>query len=155
MSDQRFSDRLKRIEKRARGGPKADLMAGVGSIDDARQAAITESYPVLTMIVSAVTGFAALYYLQKQIGVEALQALLSTSDGAARLLQESPLLAASVGWLGLIGLALLAALVIRRIGASFRTFGFAGTAGAIGALAYEIADPVVLMGYIEAYVSAI
>lgn len=153
MSDQRFNDRLKRIEKRARGGPKPEIMAGVGDVKQARKAAIGEPFPFLSMVLGAVSGFAALYSVQQQLGLSDLQALVAAPAEAVVLAQENPVLGASGVCLALICTVFLLALMVRGIGSRVHAFAFTGVAGALAAVAASLTDPDKLMALIATYTS--
>jgi hypothetical protein len=154
VSDQRFTDRVKRIEKRAQRGQPVELMAGVGPIKSAREAAIARSYPLGMLILGAVSGFVALQQVRKHMELSGMTALFSAPQEAIALALANPMAAVSAGWLAFIGLPFVFALLFRNLDGALRTFGFAGMAGMLTQVAYSMADPVALMALVEPYLPA-
>lgn len=142
MSDQRFSERLKRIEQRQRGGPVPELLAGVGDVRAARAAAaVRRPAPHLTMLLGGVTGFAAFFHVFQQLGPAGLDALAASPAQVAVLAQGDPVLGVAAVWLAVIGAACVLALALRRGAPRVRAFGVTGAAGGLAAAAALVADP--------------
>ncbi len=75
MSDQRFSDRLKRIEARGRVGGPAELIAGVGDVTEAKEAVTGQSRgSIVLALFGALVGVWALHILKSQVGLNELLA---------------------------------------------------------------------------------
>lgn len=151
MSDHRFNDRLKRIQHRARSGAQPDILAGVGDVKQAREAARRAPFPLWSMVLGSVTGFAALWHVLQQLGLAGVSALARAPDQALALAQDNPGLGAAGASLALIGVAFVLVLTLRRRGARVHAFAFTGVAGALAALAFSLADPDRLVALITQY----
>ncbi len=140
MSDQRFSDRLKRIEARNAGGFHAELLAGVGEVAEAKKTATShdpdrpKASLILAMLGAAV-GFFAFQTMRDTLGIEALTTL---QPGALLAIGRSdPLIGASFGVLGLCGLMALFSLLRGR--KAFRMMSFSWAAvGAVVSSAFVL-----------------
>ncbi len=151
MSNQVFDSRVERIAKLHKNGPSVDMLAGIGSLDEARKTAgmsrrqrrakkLGGGAPLLSLILGGAAGFAAVHLLNDGLGFDGLVALAHTPDKIVPLAQADQMLGAAGAGLAAVvlmfGYGLLNGGKARRAHA----FGFAGMAGAMAAAATQLVD---------------
>ncbi len=150
MADQVFTNRLTRINKRQKRGAKLDFLAGAGELRHTRIDTGAREVPLGIMLVSAVSGFAALSYAKAHLAPDDLSTLAQSREALPSLAQSHPELVAALACLALIACTFLLAVLLRhRIGTRVHAFGFAGAAGLVAQHAYEIADPAALAALVN------
>ncbi|MEP4195858.1 MAG: hypothetical protein ABJL99_09510 [Aliishimia sp.] len=152
MTDKRFSDRLKRIDKRLAGGAKPEMLAGIGDVAHAKREAARTGFPFLSMVMGAGLGYGALYLLNDRLGLEGALALIETPAQAVPLAQSDM----ALGGAG-AGLATLVALFLYALFKGYKApklhaFSFSALAGACAAAAVVLMRPDVLMALVENYI---
>lgn len=132
MADRRFDDRLKRIAVRKRGGPHAELLAGVGDLSDARAAAGAQppSASFLLIILGALTGFLGFDILDDMLGLNALLAM--TPSALFALAKIEPRIAVASGALGICAFMALYSFIRGRNAAGMMSFSFSAIGAALG-----------------------
>ena len=130
MGDKIFEDRLRRIAERTHGGTQVELLAGVGEISQAKEAAepVKKGSLVLAAL-GATTGFGAFKVLRDQVGIEAMMTL--PPDVLIHLATSEPMIGAAAGVLALCAFLLLVSFLRGRKAVSMLSF----TGAAIGAAA--------------------
>lgn len=151
MSDNRFNDRLKRIKKSHRGGPKAEIIAGVGSVSKAKRQAGRVPMPWITMIFGAAAGYGALHVLHTRLGLDGARALLEAPEQAVPLATGDLMLGSAGVGAALITLLFLYALTKGYKAPRLHAFAFAAVAGAMGAAAAVLYQPDFIAGLVSQY----
>ena len=130
MGDKRFEERLQRIAHRTRGGAQAELLAGVGEISEAKEAA--EPVKPGSLVLAALgagTGFAALKVIRDNVGLETL--LATPPDALIELGRADPMVGAAGAVLGLCVLFLLTSFVRGRKAVKMLSFSGAAVGAAV------------------------
>lgn len=133
MSDHRFTDRLKRIETRQRSGAPVQILAGVGDVKEAEEAA--EGKPRASLILAllgASAGVWSLQVLKNQVGLNGL--LSYPPEMLLEIALAEPMIGAAAGLL--VTSALLAVISFLKGRKAFKimSFSWAALGGAIGGL---------------------
>lgn len=131
MADKRFDDRLKRIADRTKHGHHAELLAGVGDVNTAKDEAENAATPkpsLLLVALGAVIGFVVFRMFRDLVGLEALMAM--PPEMLMEIVQSEPMIGATAGFLALI--VFLALISFFRGRRAVKMLSFAG--GAVGAI---------------------
>lgn len=131
MGDHRFDNRLKRIEARHKGKPAVELLAGVGDVNEAAEAA--EGKPRASLIlalIGSVVGVWALQVLKSQVGLESL--LSYPPEMLLEIAMSEPMIGAAGGILALSALLAIFSLLRGRKAFRMMSFSWAAVGGALG-----------------------
>lgn len=75
MGDKRFTDRIKRIEKRTKHGNSMELIAGVGAVKQAKAKAVAAHHPNVSPFLILFGGVAGVFtfgFLRDRVGLEVI-----------------------------------------------------------------------------------
>lgn len=133
MSNQRFDDRLKRIEKRQKRGAPVQILAGVGDVEEASEAA--EGKPRASLILAllgAAAGLWSLQVLKNQVGLDGLFSY--PLEMLIEIALAEPMIGAAAGLLLTSALLAIVSFLKGRKAFHIMSFSCAAVGGAIGGL---------------------
>ncbi len=155
MGDKRFEDRLKRIHHRHRGGPKVEILAGVGERKEATAAAMRQGTPWALLLIGGAAGYGSFHVLNDKIGLDTAMEMAASPEEAlpqiTELAQADMMIAGSGGMLALAAILFLYSLLRGSKSRGMHAFSFAAVAGVLGGAAAVMMQPDVIMALVETY----